>query len=999
MSLAGFLPIFGITVRLRFSCTVKPGFYHQEQLGLFLQELARDNQLFADNSGIWLKAPESGITQYNTGDDYLFQLFSTSTAFTRLSSLLDKIRSLRFRKRKVIPSKSQFPQEMTQFIKFSCYFSNKSIKQYHELHPYKLSTLQNQSKRIKQETPVSLRFNSPARISAPWRGQGRHYIHDRFIEGDRLVKSLDKAFKQLAKFIGIKIIDDDTDITAKAMEIVQSRLFWTDNGDTNIDTLDTSFGGMLGELQITLKDKQTTVEIIQCLVLGQYLGIGKKRAYGLGSYTLRQSTNNISPYSRQPASSYRERCSRINMLEKACHNIARKHPYIWRYIDYSFEALEAEQDESLNDAENLASINLHRLSDKLKKGTYQASVLRGVILRKSGKHPRPLSIPPVEDRIAQRAVVEVMGPAIDSLSMEKSFGYRAGHSRQQARDYILMLNRQGYDWYFEADINEFFDLLSHEEIKNRLYSLFPQEPLLPLIMQWIQAPVIFDGIPIERPSGLPQGSPISPMLANLMLEDFDADLRAQGMKLVRFADDFVVLCKNKHQANEAARRAEQSLNELGLTLNQKKTHIGEFTDSFNFLGYTFLNGFAVEHERSNTSAKKLTVEQIPPASWLASLLQKKPQLLHRLNNTLDKKHSGNEPSPYTVTTAQQYQKKHVPSSNVGCTLFITSPVKSLHQKNGMLLIQDAKSRETLSQHNWNDLFAIVLLGRHNISQYCQTSAMNQGVPIHYCTASGKYQGVTTNTEPTHEGADLWLQQKQAYQQDQPQTLVLAKLLVEARIHNQTEVLKQRIRHDPGADKSQLKALKKLNQQAQLASTHNQLRGFEGKASALYFSQISKWIPEQFGFSTRQKRPSPDPFNALLSLGYTIIYSNAHSILKIIGLYPWKGFYHQGYGRHFALASDIMETFRHIVERTAMTMLRSGQLKEEHFYKLPEGACRMTSDALRIYLAQLNNRILTKVSAKKIDEPMTMQEHLLRTGTQLVQNIRDPETPVDFFKLK
>ena len=990
------LALYGITVRLQFRRTAVLAFYHQQSLGYFLQSLVADDKLFEKAQSAWLKTPESGITRYRRGDYYHFQLFVNKQNSQQLKILMDKLRRLPTGNYDSPQTENGFVSNNLQFIHFCDYFSGKVIKRFDELSLYDAKALQQECKKFKDKL-LRLRFISPARLPLQTIQQGRRYIHNRY--PCDIYENLKTALTSLISELKPGDPALDKHLRESTLEITQNRLFWSDNGATDKDAINSSFGGVLGDIQLTTAADNIPDKLLAILVLGQYTGIGDKHRYGLGSYKLIPDAEETIASTSKPAISYQQRCSPINNLEKACHSIARKHPYIWRYIDYSLEALETEMDEELNDADTMASINLHDLSRKLQNGSYQASVLRGVILRKPGKHPRPLAIPPVEDRIAQRAVVEVMGEAIDQLSMQKSFGYRKGHSRQQARDYILMLNRQGYKWFFEADINEYFDLISHNEIANRLYSLFPEEPLVPLIMQWIKAPVIFDGIPIERPSGLPQGSPVSPMLANLLLEDFDADLEAQGMKLVRFADDFVVLSKNRQHAQKAAKLAEQSLNELGLTLNQKKTHIGEFSDGFKFLGYTFLNGMAVETRQQKQTLKRLEQDDIPPASWLASLLNKRPQLLKHLNNTIDKNHRDNEPSHIVTRTSSQNNRQTLPNSDIGCALFVTQPVKSLRQKNGKLHIQDAKTKEFVSSYNWNDLFTVVLVGRHHISQHCQLSAMAHQVPIHFCSSTGKYQGVTTHGEPSREGADLWLQQNKVYQANSPITLTLAKALVQARIHNQTEVLKQRIRHDTNANKSIIKDIKKLAKQIPDASGHEQLRGYEGKASALYFSQIKQWIPEQFNFSTRKKRPSPDPFNALLSLGYTIIYSHVHSILKIAGLYPWKGFYHQGYGRHFALASDLMEVFRHLVERTAMTLLRSGQLKEDHFYTLPDGSCRLTSDAIRIYLKQLNSRILTPVYDKYLEASMTMQEHLLRTARQLVQNIRDPDNQVDFYRLR
>ena len=882
-----------------------------------------------------------------------------------------------------------------KFIGLLDYFKQLPVKHHAELFVYDEQALIKELDFWQNHDQITLRFTSPARLKTKEKGKGTpSLVRDRCVlavgDTERYIYhalcSVSPAIKAICQ------------IDAISYRHVADKLFWTDNSQTIKNNKVAPFGGVMGEITLSqpISEDKTHLSL---LILGQYFGIGENRRCGMGRYHLRSPEGKGTAPTRQFTKSHLSRSAGINTLELACYNIARKHPYIRKYIDHTLEESESDIDDQLEDKTLLGSINLHALSQQLEKEHYQASILQGIIARKATKHPRLLAVPPLEDRIAQRAVVEIMGVDIDKLSSIHSYGYRRGLSRLNARDQILMLNRQGYDWFFEADIEEFFDLISYSEIENRLQSFFPDEPLIPLIMEWIKAPVQFDGKVIQRTAGLPQGSPISPMIANLMLEDFDTDLEAADMKLVRFADDFVILCKNKQQAQLAAERAEKSLAEMGLVFNPKKTHIGEFNEGFQFLGYSFLNGMAIENIHSHKTAEKLRIDNIPTASWLATLLKKQPQMLDKLNNTLDKKHRLSDPSHITGSPPKNNRKNTLPASELGSTLFITQPTKSLHQKDGVLVIIDVQSKDIISQQNWNDLNSIVLIGRHNVSQYCLVSALNNSIPIHYCSASGKYQGVTLNNKPSQEGTELWLQQIKTYREDKKHTLQISKALVEARIHNQLEVIRQRIRHTTTDEKSPVTAMQKLINSLQSVDNQDQLRGYEGQASALYFAQIAKWIPEEFEFKIRKKRPSPDPFNALLSLGYTILYSHTSSILLVAGLYPWLGFYHQGYGRHLALASDLMEVFRHIIERTAMTMLRSGQLKPDDFYILHDDSCRLTRGALKIYLTQLNSRMLKPLADKNSSTAMNMHEQLLRQANQLIRNIRNSNELVEFFKLK
>ncbi len=628
-----FLPIRAVTIRLRFLQASYAPFYHQPQLRPFLKELLQDKQALDAEQGIWVEALESGRTVYAKGDEYHFNLFCLARAYPLFIKLLDQLRRLPHSYPERRKQNGLFHRNL-EFIGLNDYFSQQHITHQDELFCYAQEALQRELDFWQAQKAIHLRFSSPARLKIRKKGGGGlPFIHDqgKIQIGEierRIYKALYNLDPAIAELCPHNLI---------SYQEVSDRLFWTDNAKTLKDNRKLApFGGVLGDIQLSQPDNHSPH--LALMILGQYTGIGERRGYGLGRYRLQTPDGQGTTPPKTSAQSIRQRSSRIATLEQACYNIARKHPHIRHYIDHTVHDFDPDIETQLEDKNSLNQINLQTLSQRLKRGDYQASLLQGVILRQKNRHPRPLAIPPLEDRIAQRAVVETLGKDIDQLSTNHSYGYRRGMSRMQARDQILSYNRQGYRWFFEADIEEFFDLVSHAEIENRLQSFFPDEPILPLIMDWIRAPVQFDGEIISRQAGLPQGSPISPMLANLMLEDFDADLEAAGMKLIRFADDFVILAKSRQQAQQAAQRAEQSLKEIGLIFNPDKTHIGEFSEGFRFLGYTFLNGLALESKRTGKATTKLTLDNIPAASWLAKLVQQQPSRLAELNLPIGKKH-------------------------------------------------------------------------------------------------------------------------------------------------------------------------------------------------------------------------------------------------------------------------------------------------------------------------------------------------------------------------
>ena len=970
------LPLRAVTIRLRFLRLEEPPFFHQPLLRPFLKELLQDKQALDNEPGLWLEAINSGVTRFRRHDEYRFNLFCLPAAYPLFKRVLDALRRLPHSYPGRRKKEGIFAANL-EYLGLLDYFTTQPIKRESELFLYDEQALQRELNFWRQQPELIMRFTAPARLKRR-KEKGTAYINDRsMLHPGEMERRVCKALANLAPGLGQQ---------CQAGQIsypeVIDRLFWTDNADTLDDGRINPFGGVLGDVR--LRGGQGDTPHLPLMILGQYIGMGERRGYGMGRYYLCTPQGQGTTPPPAVAKTRLKDSARIANFEQACHNMARKHPDLRQYIDHSLEEFSPDIEDRLEDKRALNRINLHRLARLLGEGQYKASVLQGVILRRPDRHPRPLAIPPLEDRITQRAVVEVLGPTIERLSMCHSYGYRRGFSRMQARDRILTLYRQGYRWFFEADITEFFDLVSHDEIRNRLESFFPHEPLVSLLMDWVSAPVQFDGRLIQRRTGLPQGSPISPMLANLLLEDFDADLSVQNMQLVRFADDFVVLCKTRHQARSAAQQAEQSLAELGLTFNPEKTGVGELIDGLDFLGYSIAGGLAVEKHRPHHPVGKLHLDSIPAASWLAQLLQREPQLLDELNQRLDKPHH-----PARLKNLGSAKQRQLPANDLGATLFITPPVKQLNQRDGALEVHDAKSKDLLIREAWNDLAAIVLIGRHNITQRCQLSAMENNVPIHFCNAGGRYQGVSCNQRPSAEGPDLWLLQARHYASESPSRLPLCQALVSARIHNQIQVLRQRQRHDD-QNSAAITALQTLLENCDNAN-EPQLRGYEGQAATTYFQQLRLWVPEEYGFSGRNRRPPRDPFNALLSLGYSVLYSHATSVLQVAGLYVWQGFYHRRRDRHQALASDLMEVYRHLVERTALTLLRSSQLKQDDFYTRSDNACYLTRNGRRIFLQQLQQRILRPVLAKGEEKKHNLLEHMLQTAYQLIRHLRNTAT--------
>ncbi len=238
--------------------------------------------------------------------------------------------------------------------------------------------------------------------------------------------------------------------------------------------------------------------------------------------------------------------------------------------------------------------HLADLGRQLLTGTYEPQpLLKLVMLKPTGKL-RTLLIPTVMDRVAQTAAAMVLTPLVESELGANTFAYRQGLSRMTAAREIERLRNLGYNWVVDADISNFFDTVDHPLLFQRFRELCDDEELLKLIARWLTAEIVDGQNPkVKNTTGLPQGCPISPMLANLYLDKFDERMEQEGFKLVRFADDFLILCKSKPKAEAALQLSESALAELKLQLNNEKTRITTFSEGFKYLGYLFIRSLVL----------------------------------------------------------------------------------------------------------------------------------------------------------------------------------------------------------------------------------------------------------------------------------------------------------------------------------------------------------------------------------------------------------------------
>lgn len=240
-----------------------------------------------------------------------------------------------------------------------------------------------------------------------------------------------------------------------------------------------------------------------------------------------------------------------------------------------------------------AEIYLAELGQALKNGEYRPEPIKRVEIPKGGGKIRPLGIPAVKDRIVQTALKLVIEPIFEREFEESSYGFRPGRSTKDALREVEGLIQEGFTHVVDADLESYFDTIAHGELMRQIEQRISDGRVLELIGLFLSQDIIHGMKRWTPTGGTPQGAVISPLLANIYLHPLDRQMKQQGYRMVRYADDFVVLCRSAEQAQGALNEVKSWVEQNGLLLNADKTQVGDCRqagEGFEFLGYRFEAG-------------------------------------------------------------------------------------------------------------------------------------------------------------------------------------------------------------------------------------------------------------------------------------------------------------------------------------------------------------------------------------------------------------------------
>lgn len=637
----------------------------------------------------------------------------------------------------------------------------------------------------------------------------------------------------------------------------------------------------------------------------------------------------------------------------------------------------------LDDFQSQLTLNLDVLADEVRYGRYKPSALLRVAIDKKSGGTRPLSIPTIRDRLLQTAVCLVLTPLFEAEFEDASFAYRRGRSVDQAIARIERLRDQGYQWVVDADIRTFFDQVDHALLMAQVEQLVADADICRLINGWLKA-VVVDGKQRYRLSkGLPQGSPISPMLANLYLDKLDEALLDKQHKLIRYADDFVILCKSEKQAERALQLTGAVLERLRLCFHQGKTSITHFDRGFRFLGVEFIRSLAFksqypEQQRADEPLPAQRVadstiditEPEPLSTMQQAFLTAGLQPGHFVPAPIQASPGPSEAAiPATLDMQaldEEVSARYDPRLK---TLYLLEHGSVLGKESERFVIryQGEVKQEIPAIH----VDQIMVFGNAQITTQAMQFSLQKRIPIFLLSGQGHYYGVVDSfdTEPVLLHREQFLRAA-----DDAFCQRLSVAVLRGKLCNSRLLLQRFSRHrDAPVLVDAAEQLVGMIRQLDHAESLDQLRGYEGHAARIYFQAFSAALDPAWQFLNRNKNPPLDPVNAMLSYGYTLLFYNVYTFLRTRGLNPHVGYLHPLRQGHPALASDMMEEFRAIiVDSVVFNIAFNRKLTPDDFIMPSQDGdgCLLTPTARKVFIRQLeqkfNSRLQHPLSGLQLD---------------------------------
>ncbi|MFT4124892.1 MAG: CRISPR-associated endonuclease Cas1 [Gordonia sp. (in: high G+C Gram-positive bacteria)] len=581
-------------------------------------------------------------------------------------------------------------------------------------------------------------------------------------------------------------------------------------------------------------------------------------------------------------------------------------------------------------AENVEE-KLAATAQALADGSYRPLPLTRIGIPKKDGTERTLGIPAVRDRVVERAILSVIAPFADRHLGPASYAYREGIGVIDAVHAVAAMRDEGLHWVLHADVDNCFDTIPRDLAVRKLMATLPDDSLAEVIEALTTRPVSTRR-GLVATAGVPQGTSLSPMLANLVLADLDDALLDRGFPVVRYADDFVVLGSSRDAMWEATRVAADALEGFGMALGADKTEIMTFDEGFCFLGEDF--------------------------------------------------------GPRYPPTAHDHRVE-VPTRRV---LFCGRQGGRIFTKAGRVVVESKSDVELLSVPK-NLVARIVCFGAVSVAAGTRSWLLEEGIGVVFLSRRGTYQGqhlaAADGTRVTRLRAQL------DFVDDPDRALPVAREMVDSKIGHQITLL-QRFTREKDADvvADALHTARQMRRMLPDTTTRAEIMGVEGAAAGAYFTALGTMVPDELTFTCRSRRPPLDVVNSALGYGYAVLLSECVSALVAAGLDPGIGILHSASGKRPGLALDLMEEFRPlIVDQVVLDAARHSKLRADHGGSLEGGpGVHLTKAGKSVLARGYEQRMLRVTSGAIPNFTGCWRRCLYRQAKLLMRTITDPTQP-------